>query len=132
MQSKRGFAATLSALLSVATAASLPMTLELFAIDPATNASLGCLNGYGNFTTSDLSCFPFNTYVDATSGLQRLEAYGACAVSTPGWSYVGCALDQGSPRLLSGYSESVSDNSLEHCLDLCASKGYSLAGMEYR
>jgi len=130
MLSKSTFGAVASVLIGVATADLLPSTLILTAIDPTTNATLGYFNGYGNFTTNEVD-FPFNTHVDSATGLQTLSGYGTCTVSTPGWSYVGCALDQGSPRLLSGYSESVSDNSIEHCLDLCASKGYSIAGMEY-
>ncbi|KAF7986918.1 hypothetical protein HWV62_12705 [Athelia sp. TMB] len=133
MLSKRVLAATLSALLSFGAAATLPMTLVLIALDPATNATLGYLNGFGNFSATNPldDYYPYNTNVDATTGLQHLAGYSSCTVATPGWTYVGCALDQGSPRLLSGYSESVADNSIEHCLNLCASKGYTLAGTEY-
>lgn len=133
MLSKRIVAAALGALLGVANADSLPPYLVLIAMDPTTNASIGCINGYGNFSSPYDLCeeYIFQTKVDATTGLQYLSGYGTCTVSTPGWSYVGCALDQGSPRLLSGWSESVLNNTLEQCLDICASKGYTLAGVEY-
>lgn len=45
--------------------------------------------------------------------------------------YQGCYTDQGNPRTLSGYSVSQSSNSVDSCVQLCSSKGYSWAGVEY-
>ena len=45
--------------------------------------------------------------------------------------YQGCYADQGNPRTLSGYSTSQNTNTVATCAQLCLSKGFSFAGVEY-
>jgi hypothetical protein len=62
------------------------------------------------------------------------------AVSTPssvpapnapaGWTSAGCVTD-GSARALTGFSTSAADMTVEKCTSLCASKSFSIAGVEY-
>lgn len=47
------------------------------------------------------------------------------------FTYQGCFADQGSPRTLGAYSVSQGTNTVEACAQLCSSKGYSWAGVEY-
>jgi hypothetical protein len=47
------------------------------------------------------------------------------------FNYQGCYSDQGSPRTLGAYSVSQSTNSVDICVQLCYSKGYAWAGVEY-
>ncbi|KAI9693792.1 MAG: hypothetical protein M1822_003063 [Bathelium mastoideum] len=52
-------------------------------------------------------------------------------MTAQGWSYQGCASDTGSGRALSGASQTDNNMTVSGCLDFCAGKGYSLAGIEY-
>lgn len=47
------------------------------------------------------------------------------------FTYQGCFSDQGNPRTLGAYSISQGSNTVEACAQLCSSKGYSWAGVEY-
>ncbi|ETN45874.1 uncharacterized protein HMPREF1541_00055 [Cyphellophora europaea CBS 101466] len=47
------------------------------------------------------------------------------------YAYKGCYTDQGNPRTLGSYSTNSNSNSVDSCVSLCYSKGYSWAGVEY-
>lgn len=47
------------------------------------------------------------------------------------FKYQGCFTDQGNPRTLNAYSINQNSNSVDSCAQLCNSKGYSWAGVEY-
>jgi hypothetical protein len=54
------------------------------------------------------------------------------AASIPqGWSYEGCAEESWNERLLQGFAYSSPSLTPLQCLTLCASGGYTFAGMEY-
>jgi len=53
-------------------------------------------------------------------------------VTKRGWKYLGCMKDiQGQARTLPDHRRDFDDLTVEKCVDYCASKGYSLAGVEY-
>ncbi|KZP07502.1 hypothetical protein FIBSPDRAFT_902029 [Athelia psychrophila] len=55
---------------------SLPGTQELFVYEGGTQ--IGCVNGYGNFTTDLLWCFPFRAFT-STDGFAYLSGYAECS-----------------------------------------------------
>jgi hypothetical protein len=86
----------------------------------------GCnpVSGEGNDAAPSSGCGaptsispPENPFVDLT-GRKR-------------WMYIGCGFDSVSDRTLTGASRRSDDMTVESCVDFCASKGFSVAGMEY-
>jgi len=51
-------------------------------------------------------------------------------VSSRGWSYAGCAFDDLATRTLP-HRYAKDDMTVQKCVDYCAGKGYSFAGLEY-
>ncbi|KAA8912018.1 hypothetical protein FN846DRAFT_1019385 [Sphaerosporella brunnea] len=51
-------------------------------------------------------------------------------MSSKGWEYVGCAFDDLNNRLLP-YRYAKNDMTVPKCIDICTSKGYTYAGLEY-
>lgn len=54
---------------------SLPGTQELFVYE--SGIQIGCINGYGNFTTDLIWCFPFRAFT-STDGFAYLSGYAEC------------------------------------------------------
>jgi len=82
-------------------------------------------------------CNPVTTEAgNDTTGCTDTAVIGAPAtqstdVSSLGWSYVGCALDDISNRILSGDNEANNNMTVEGCIGYCSDKGYAYAGLEY-
>jgi len=53
----------------------LPATVEFYVLEAG--AQVGCVNGYGNFTTDVQYCFPFRAFA-AADGFQQLWSYDYC------------------------------------------------------
>ncbi|RMZ92337.1 hypothetical protein DV736_g424, partial [Chaetothyriales sp. CBS 134916] len=52
-------------------------------------------------------------------------------LTSQGWSYNGCGTDNYYDRILTGYSTSQAGMTNEVCVELCGSKGFTVAGSEY-
>lgn len=48
-----------------------------------------------------------------------------------GFKYIGCGTDDVGSRTFTGASSFAGDMTVEKCVDLCKSKGYKYAGLEY-
>lgn len=55
---------------------SLPGTQQLNVYEGST--LIGCLNGYGNFTTDTIFCYPFRSFT-STDGFAYLQRYAECS-----------------------------------------------------
>ena len=112
---------------------------------PITNGSL-----IANFTTvidGATTVIPvYTSTVDASVTTSAISSSSATAAPSPTstapvhqndedesqWYSLGCAVDSDSPRILTGYSEIHMDSlSVDQCLTLCESKGFTYAGLEY-
>ncbi|KAK1704796.1 uncharacterized protein BDZ83DRAFT_758710 [Colletotrichum acutatum] len=58
--------------------ATLPRTFELLVFQ--NGQRIGCINGYGNFITGSLACYPFNT-VGTPVEKVAIRGYEPCSVS---------------------------------------------------
>ncbi|KAJ0327615.1 hypothetical protein COL5a_005583 [Colletotrichum fioriniae] len=58
--------------------ATLPRTFELLAFQDGQR--IGCINGYGNFITGSLACYPFNT-VGTPVEQVAIRGYEPCSAS---------------------------------------------------
>ncbi|KAJ3942055.1 uncharacterized protein N0V96_007544 [Colletotrichum fioriniae] len=58
--------------------ATLPRTFELLAFQDGQR--IGCINGYGNFITGSLACYPFNT-VGTPVEQVAVRGYEPCSAS---------------------------------------------------
>jgi hypothetical protein len=71
-------------------------------------------------------------------GSARLSAYkltdfsGITSDLTSGWKEIGCVSEPGSGRLLTGASMTNQAMTPGTCTSFCASKGFSIAGIEWR
>ncbi|KAI0692895.1 hypothetical protein BC835DRAFT_1276877 [Cytidiella melzeri] len=65
----------------------------------------------------------------ATSSVASAPTMTASSTSVK-WTLAGCFQD-GPARALTGYSTSSTSNTVESCTATCASKGFTLAGLEY-
>ncbi|KAF6811523.1 hypothetical protein CSOJ01_05656 [Colletotrichum sojae] len=66
----------LPALAAIPTAlATLPRTFELLAFQ--NGQRIGCINGYGNFITYRIACYPFSTY-GVLGETNEIRGYEAC------------------------------------------------------
>ena len=72
-----------------------------------------------------ISLFNNTLYTPRIAASVQLQQSGVSFV------YQGCFTDQGSPRTLGAFSISQSTNSIDVCAQLCYSKGYTWAGVEY-
>ena len=60
-----------------AATASLPRTFSLYAYQ--NGQRIGCINGYGRFTTSDMACYPFNS--DPNVKPTTIRGYEPCSTA---------------------------------------------------
>lgn len=82
----------------------LPRTFELLAFQ--NGQRIGCINGYGNFITYKIACYPFNTYgtLAETNNIRGYEACSAANGSFVCWEAEGerslfaVSLRSGPPR----------------------------------
>ncbi|KAI3535711.1 hypothetical protein CSPX01_11235 [Colletotrichum filicis] len=58
--------------------ATLPRTFELLAFE--NGQRIGCINGYGNFITGSLACYPFNTVGTPVENI-AIRGYEPCSAS---------------------------------------------------
>ncbi|KAG7050863.1 hypothetical protein JMJ77_0001495 [Colletotrichum scovillei] len=58
--------------------ATLPRTFELLAFE--NGQRIGCINGYGNFITGSLACYPFNTVGTPVENV-AIRGYEPCSAS---------------------------------------------------
>lgn len=83
--------------------------------------SLGVYNASNSATTTS------STSASATS-----TATGTVATSLPtGWNYTGCYNDNTGGRSMMYNQPDNQQLTIESCVQLCSSQGYSIAGMEY-
>ncbi|KAK1467648.1 hypothetical protein CCUS01_07179 [Colletotrichum cuscutae] len=72
----RSIALTLSSIYGAF--ATLPRTFELLAFQ--NGQRIGCINGYGNFVTGGLACYPFNTVGTPVEEVS-IRGYEPCSAS---------------------------------------------------
>ncbi|RMZ85195.1 hypothetical protein DV738_g427, partial [Chaetothyriales sp. CBS 135597] len=75
-------------------------------------------------------------YAQTSTGCVNPQLYSATAttfkdLTSDGWGYAGCGRDNFYSRLLTGYSTSQAGMTNKVCVDLCESKGFTVAGTEY-
>ncbi|KAJ7729693.1 glycosyl hydrolase family 71-domain-containing protein [Mycena maculata] len=81
-------------------------------------------------TTATTAATTTTTTTATTTGTTTTTA--TTTVNSVSWTHLGCYVDSGNPRTLSGVEyDSSNANSVSSCLSQCGNAGYSYAGLEY-